>query len=339
MRVVTGGTRAATATLPSVVGMTALVAQHVRKTYRTRRRGRPPVVALDDVSLTVAPGEVAGVLGRNGAGKSTTVELLAGVRAPDAGWVRVLGLDPRGDRARVRTVLGVQLQAASLHGALTVRELVRLYRSFYRTGLDPDRLVERVGLGASRDTRFERLSGGQQQRVSVALALVGAPRAVILDELTTGLDPEARRSMWALVEDLRADGVTVLLVSHLMEEVERLCDHVTILDAGRVVARGTSAELIDRAGLRPTVTLRSDDPGAVDLLAALPGVERVDAAGSRLTVTAAPAPVTSAPPVDLLQTVGAALAAAGVVATETRLRRPTLDDAFLALTGSPLEAP
>ncbi|HWV79586.1 MAG TPA: ABC transporter ATP-binding protein, partial [Isoptericola sp.] len=236
--------------------MTALVAQHLRKTYRPRRRGGAPVVALDDVSLSVGPGEVAGVLGRNGAGKSTTVELLAGTRAPDAGRVRVLGLDPRADRGRVRGVLGVQLQGASLHGALTVRELVRLYRSFYPRGLAPDRLIERVGLGPSRDVRFEKLSGGQQQRVSVALALVGAPRAVVLDELTTGLDPQARRSMWSLVEDLRADGVTVLLVSHLMEEVERLCDHLTILDAGRVVARGTAAELVDRAGLRPTVTLR-----------------------------------------------------------------------------------
>lgn len=336
MQVVTGGTRGTAARVPSVDAMNALVAQHLHKTYPRRGRGRPPKVAVDDVSLSVAPGEVAGVLGRNGAGKSTTVELLAGARAPDSGRVRVLGLDPRAERGRVRGVLGVQLQGASLHGALTVRELVRLYRSFYPRGLDPDRLVERVGLGPSRDTRFEKLSGGQQQRVSVALALVGAPRAVILDELTTGLDPEARRSMWSLVEDLRADGVTVLLVSHLMEEVERLCDHVTILDAGRVVARGTTAQLIERAGLRPAVTLRSDDPAAADLLARLPGVEHVDVSGPRLTVTTAG---TSAPgDGDLLREVGAALAAAGVVATETQLRRPTLDDAFLALTGSSLEA-
>ncbi|SKC67923.1 ABC-2 type transport system ATP-binding protein [Krasilnikoviella flava] len=334
----TGGTRGGVGRVPSVVGMTALVAQHLRKTYRSRGRGRPPVVALDDVSLTVGPGEVAGVLGRNGAGKSTTVELLAGARTPDSGQVRVLGLDPRTDRGRVRGVLGVQLQGASLHGALTVRELVRLYRSFYARGLDPDRLVERVGLGSSRDTRFEKLSGGQQQRVSIALALVGAPRAVILDELTTGLDPEARRTMWALVEDLRADGVTVLLVSHLMEEVERLCDHVTILDAGRVVSRGTAAQLVERAGLRPTVTLRTDDPTAADLLARLAAVERVDAAGPRLTVTGASSGPQDPRHGDLLHEVGAALAAAGVVATETQLRRPTLDDAFLTLTGSPLEA-
>lgn len=328
----TGGTRGGGGPVRSVAAMTALVAQHLRKTYRSRRRGDPPVVALDDVSLSVGPGEVAGVLGRNGAGKSTTVELLAGARAPDAGRVRVLGLDPRADRGRVRGVLGVQLQGASLHGALTVRELVRLYRSFYPRGLEPDRLIERVGLGASRDTRFEKLSGGQQQRVSVALALVGAPRAVVLDELTTGLDPEARRSMWSLVEDLRADGVTVLLVSHLMEEVERLCDHLTILDAGCVVARGTAAELVNRAGLRPTVILRTDDPATADLLARLPAVEHVDTAGPRLTVTGA-----GTRHDDLLQQVGAALASAGVVATETQLRLPTLDDAFLALTGSPLE--
>ncbi|MCA5893744.1 ABC transporter ATP-binding protein [Isoptericola sp. NEAU-Y5] len=315
--------------------MTALVAQHLRKTYR--RRGRPPMVALDDVSLSVARGEVVGLLGRNGAGKSTTVQLLAGARAPDSGRVRVLGLDPRADRRRVRSVLGVQLQGASLHGALTVRELVRLYRSFYRQGLDPDRLVERVGLGKARDTRFEQLSGGQQQRVSVALALVGEPRAVVLDELTTGLDPEARRSMWALVEDLRADGVTVLLVSHHMEEVERLCDRVTILDAGRVVASGSVAGLVDRAGLRPTVTLRTDDPAAADLLAGLPVVGHVDARGPRLVVTGSAGSAGTGPD-ELLREVGSALARAGVVATETQLRRPGLDDAFLALTGSTLEA-
>ncbi|MEN5072595.1 ABC transporter ATP-binding protein [Isoptericola cucumis] len=225
---------------------TAIEATALHKTYR--RRGRT-TVAVDDVGLRVEVGEIVGLLGRNGAGKSTTVELVAGLRSPDRGVARVLGLDPRADRATVRGVLGVQLQTPRLHDALTVRELVRLHRSFYPAGRDPDALIEAVGLTDSRDTRFEKLSGGQQQRTSVAVALVGDPRVVILDELTTGLDPEARRGMLAMVRRLREDGVTVLLVSHHMDEVERLCDRAVVLDAGRVVAEGTPAALVAQAGL------------------------------------------------------------------------------------------
>lgn len=230
--------------------MEALEVHDLHKRYRRRRRGAgpPQTVAADGIGLTVAPGQVVGLLGRNGAGKTTTVEILAGLRRPDRGTVRVLGLDPRHDRRRVRTVLGVQLQESHLHSALTVRELVRLYRSFHRSGRDVEELIDAVGLTDVATTRFERLSGGQQQRTSIALALVGAPRAVVLDELTTGLDPAARRRMWALVESLRADGVAVLLVSHHMDEVERLCDRITILDAGRVVAQGSPDALIEQAG-------------------------------------------------------------------------------------------
>lgn len=205
-------------------------------------------VAVDDVALTVHRGEIVGVLGRNGAGKTTLVETIAGLRVPDAGAVRVLGLDPAVDRARLAHALGVQLQAAVAHPMLRVRELVRLYRSFYADGHDPDAVIERVGLTDARRTRFEVLSGGQQQRLSIALALVGKPRAVILDELSTGLDPEARRSMWEIVADMRADGVAVILVSHSMDEVARLCDRIVLLDHGRVVARGTVDEIIAAAG-------------------------------------------------------------------------------------------
>lgn len=247
----TGGTRAPTAGVPSVEDVDAIRAHRLRKSYRRRGRGGGRVVAVDDLDLTVGSGEVVGLLGRNGAGKTTVVEMISGLRAPDRGRVRVLGLDPRADRARVRGVLGVQLQAPRLHDALTVRELVRLHRSFYPAGRDPDELIDALGLGEVRDTRFEKLSGGQQQRTSVAVALVGAPRVVVLDELTTGLDPEARRAMWALVQDLRDGGASVLLVSHHMDEVERLCDRVTVLDAGRVVARGTPTSLVARAGLGP----------------------------------------------------------------------------------------
>ncbi len=205
-------------------------------------------VAVDDLSLRIDTGEVFGVLGTNGAGKTTTVEIIAGLRRPDRGRVAVLGLDPGRDRARVRQVLGVQLQQATLHGALTVAELVALYRSFYPDPRPAEELLALVGLGDQRDTRFEALSGGQQQRLSVALALAGRPRVVILDELSTGLDPRARRRMWTSIERLRAEDVTVVLVSHSMEEVERLCDRVALLHGGQAVAVGTPAELVALAG-------------------------------------------------------------------------------------------
>ncbi|WP_277211610.1 ABC transporter ATP-binding protein [Isoptericola croceus] len=232
--------------------MTAIRATNLRKEFR--RRGRT-TVAVDDVSLHVEVGEIVGLLGRNGAGKSTTVDLVSGLRAPEAGTVRVLGHDPRADRAKVRGVLGVQLQQPRLHDALTVREVVRLHRSFYPTGREPDELIEAMGLTDSRSTPFADLSGGQMQRTSIAVALVGNPRVVILDELTTGLDPEARRGMLDLVRGLREDGTTVLLVSHHMDEVEKLCDRAVVLDAGRVVAENTPAGLAVDAGLAPDAGL------------------------------------------------------------------------------------
>lgn len=217
----------------------AVVVENIVKRYRD-------TVAVDDVSFTVAPGEVLGVLGPNGAGKSTLVEIITGLRVPDSGQVQVLGLDPRGDRKAVRQILGVQLQEALLHDALTVAELVDMYRSFYPDPRPADEVLAMVDLEGKRDTRFESLSGGQQQRLSIALALVGHPRVVILDELTTGLDPRARRRIWASVEALRSE--TVLLVSHAMDEVEHLCDRVVIIDTGRVVATGTPEEVTAAAG-------------------------------------------------------------------------------------------
>ncbi|ACQ82044.1 ABC transporter related [Beutenbergia cavernae DSM 12333] len=303
--------------------MTAIHVHELRKRYGPR-------VAVDGVGLTVRPGEVFGILGRNGAGKTTTVEAIAGLRRPDAGTVRVLGLDPWRDRLRLRQVLGVQLQDTQLHHALTVHELVRLYRTFYASGAVVSDLIEAVGLSTHRDVRFERLSGGQQQRLSIALALVGRPRVVILDELTSGLDPEARRHIWAIVEDLRDDGVTVLLVSHLMEEVERLCDRVALLERGRLVATDTPSGLVERAGLGQRVRFRvaSGAPFDAGLVRDLPQVEQVEVRGDEVSVHGGG---------DLLGEVSTALVRAGVVATETRLERATLDDAFLALTGSALE--
>ncbi|SEF79421.1 ABC-2 type transport system ATP-binding protein [Nonomuraea solani] len=303
----------------------AVEADGLHKRYRAK-------VAVDDVSLSIQGGEIFGILGRNGAGKTTTVELIAGLRRPDRGTVRVLGVDAHRDRARLRQILGVQLQESQLHAALTVTELVRLYRTFYRDPLDAGELIESVGLTASRGTRFQNLSGGQQQRLSIALALVGRPRVVILDELTTGLDPEARRQMWATVAALRENGVTVLLVSHAMEEVERLCDRVALLDAGRVVALDSPAGLVRRAGFAQRVTFVPAGPvpeGLLEgLLEGLGEVERVRADGGRVVVEGRD---------DLLQAVSVALVRAGVVVTETRGERATLDDAFVALTGRHLE--
>jgi ABC-2 type transport system ATP-binding protein len=219
----------------------AIHAEHLHKRYGHK-------VAVDDVSLRVEPGEVLGVLGTNGAGKTTTVEMIAGIRKPDRGRVSLLGMDPQRDRAKVRQVLGVQLQEATLHSALTVAELIGLYRTFYPDPRPAGELLELVGLDEQRAVRFEKLSGGQQQRLSIALALAGRPRVVILDELTTGLDPRARRRMWTTIEHLRTEGVTILLVSHTMEEVERLCDQVALIDDGRVIAVDTPGGMVARAG-------------------------------------------------------------------------------------------
>lgn len=300
--------------------MSVVEVQNLQKRYGS-------TVAVQDVSLRAEAGQVLGILGRNGAGKTTTVEMIAGVRIPDRGAVRVRGLDPVKDRAKVRQVLGVQLQHATLHDALTAGELARLYRTFYPHGRGPEEVLDLVGLSKHRKTRFAKLSGGQQQRLSIALALIGDPQVLILDELTTGLDPEARRQIWALVESVRAEGVTILLVSHQMEEVQRLSDQVAIIDAGRVVALGTSAELIARADLGERVRFRVPDPLPEGIFDDIPEAE-VHVDGEQVSVSGAG---------DLLQQVSTALVHGGVAATETRLEQADLEDAFLALTGRPLE--
>lgn len=217
----------------------AVEARHLGKKYKSK-------TAVADLSLSIAEGETFGVLGTNGAGKTTAVEMIAGLRRPDSGQVRILGLDPFTDRARVRQVLGVQLQEAYLHGSLTVRELVDLYRSFYPDPMDTEDALSIVELQEKAGTKFDNLSGGQMQRLSIVLALIGRPRVVILDELTTGLDPRARRRIWSTVESLTQQ--TVILVSHAMDEVERLCDRAALIDAGTIIAEGTPAHLRELAG-------------------------------------------------------------------------------------------
>ena len=221
--------------------MTVLEIEGLRQVYRS-------TVAVDGVSLSVAEGEVLGLLGPNGSGKTTTVETAVGLRRCRDGSVRLWGLDPFAQRSRVRRHVGVQLQESQLHGYLTVREVLTLHASFHPDPVPVDDLLADLGLGKVEGVRFDDLSGGQQQRVSIAAALVGRPRLAVLDELTTGLDPRARRTVWGLVERLRVDGVTVVLVSHAMDEVERLCDRVVVLVDGRVAAHGRPADLLERTG-------------------------------------------------------------------------------------------
>jgi ABC-2 type transport system ATP-binding protein len=217
-------------------GMPVVTVERLSKSYGDR-------VAVDGVSFAVHGGEIFGILGPNGAGKTTLVESIAGLRTPDAGRIDVLGLDPTRRPARLRELVGVQLQAARLPEKLRAGEALELYGSFYAAPADWRGLASELGLSGQLDVPFGKLSGGQRQRLSIALALVGAPRIAILDELTTGLDPAARREAWTLIERVRERGVTVLLVTHFMEEAERLCDRVALIDSGRLAGLGAPREL------------------------------------------------------------------------------------------------
>ena len=284
-------------------------------------------VAVDDVSLTVGRGEILGILGPNGAGKTTTVECLAGLQTPDAGSVQVLGLDPRRDVEAVRQVLGIQLQESRLPAKIRVEEALRLYASFYADPADVEELIALLGLGQKRRTAFDDLSGGQQQRLSIALALVGRPQVVVLDELTTGLDPRGRRETWALVERVRDSGVTVLLVTHFMDEAEHLCDRIVVIDSGRVVAEGTPAQL-RAAGAEPSLRLRlpaGAPEGTADVLRALPEVSAVVGDDGELHVRGDHR---------VLPAVVAALDARGVVPTELTTLTRSLEDVFVDVTGA-----
>ncbi|WP_028851277.1 ABC transporter ATP-binding protein [Thermocrispum municipale] len=286
-------------------------------------------VAVDDVSFSVEKGEIFGILGPNGAGKTTTVECIEGLRVPDRGKVSVLGMDPRTDRAGVTRKLGAQLQESQLPDKLRVGEAMELFASFYPDPADPEQLLETLGIADKRDTPFRKLSGGQKQRLSIALALVGNPEIAVLDELTTGLDPQARRDTWDLIEDVRDRGVTILLVTHFMEEAERLCDRLALIDRGRVVALDSPSGLVAKVDDEQRIRFRPSEPIAEDELLALPEVHSVTKSGSHLVVTGDG---------NALHAVTSLLARKHIVASELRLEQSTLDDAFLALTGRGLEA-
>ena len=297
---------------------TVISVEHLHKAYGT-------TVAVDDVSFSVTAGEIFGILGRNGAGKTTTVECLSGLRVPDRGRFHVLGLDPLADRRELHERVGVQLQESALPPKIRVGEAVELYASFYRQPADLGHLLGVLGLDAKRGSYFRDLSGGQKQRLSIVLALIGQPEIAILDELTTGLDPEARRETWGLIEGIRDSGVTIVLVTHFMEEAERLCDRVALIDRGKVIALGPPAHLGELAATSKRIRLRASDRLSDDALRGLPEVSAVEHHGSDLVVVGSG---------NLVTAVVLAFDRAGLVAEDVRTETSTLEDAFLALTAA-----
>ncbi len=293
----------------------AVSVQHLVKKY-----GR--LFAVNDVSISIHEGEIFGIIGPNGAGKTTTVECISGLRAPDSGSISVYGLSPLKDRNKIREFVGVQLQESALPPRIKVREVVRLFASFYTNPLDPDELLESLGIKQIANSVFKDLSGGQKQRVSVALALVGNPSLAILDELTTGLDPEARREIWSLIERMRDRGVTVILVTHFMDEAERLCDRLALINHGTVVTLDTPEAIAAQAG-GSRVRFVPSQPVNDEILRAIPGVVEIERKERYVTVRGTG---------DLAGSLINALAASGVRVSEIEARAGNLDDAFIKLT-------
>ncbi len=292
--------------------------QSIRKTY-----GR--VVAVDNVSFDVHEGEIFGLIGPNGAGKTTAMECIEGLTIPDAGAVSILGLDPIRDVYALQERIGVQLQEAQLQKRITVQEAVSFWTSLYRTTVDGDQLLEQLGLTAKRTAWFMTLSGGQKQRLFIALALINDPELVFLDELTTGLDPQARRAIWDLVLGIQARGKTVILTTHLMEEAERLCNRVAIIDRGRIVDIGAPTELVRRHCPDRTVIVTTGDPSAAARFRALSRVRSIDERGRELRIHGRDDEFV----MDLIQCV----ADHQIRVADFRTEAPTLEDVFLKLTG------
>jgi len=298
----------------------------LRKTYGV-------TVAVDEVSFEVGDGEIFGMVGPNGAGKTTTIECLEGLRKPDSGTVRVLGLDPQRDEQTLRQRTGMQLQQSNLPERMRVWEALDLYASFYPKAADWKDLLAQLGLEEKRHTAFTKLSGGQKQRLFIALALLPDPQLVFLDELTTGLDPQARHAIWDLVRDVRARGKTVLLTTHFMEEAERLCDRVAILDHGRIVALDTPAALIHSRDAEERVVF-SLDGGLLSMVEeplsrlALDRGGRLEVQGGQMTVHGK-----NGRQVPLVSEVVSLLGREGIQFRDLRTEQPTLEDVFLRLTG------
>lgn len=301
--------------------------ENLQKSYGT-------TVAVADVSFEVFEGEIFGMVGPNGAGKTTTIECIEGLRKPDSGTLRVLNLDPIRDERQLRPLLGVQLQEANLPEHLKVWEALDLYASFYPHTLDMSELIEALGLADKRETTFRKLSGGQKQRLFIALALLNDPQLVFLDELTTGLDPQARHAIWDIVRAIRKRGKSVFLTTHFMEEAERLCDHVAILDHGQIVALDTPANLIESLDLEERITFRVTQGQFSEKLLQLPRVLRIETIDDQVVVSGKSGSSNGHNP--LVTDVVNSLTAGGVQFNNLRTEPPNLEDVFLNLTGREL---
>ncbi len=299
--------------------MAAVVVEDLQKSYGDLR-------AVDGLSFSVEEGEVFGLLGPNGAGKTTTVEILIGLRQRDGGNARVMGLDPARESEAVKARIGVQLQQTQLYPLLNVEEILRLFASFYRNSAPTDDLLALVGLRERRKAKYQHLSGGQKQRLSLALTLINDPDLVFLDEPTTGLDPQARRALWDIVERMRDQGKTVLLTTHYMEEAEVLCQRVAIIDHGRILALGTPRDLVDEYVPERAIEIPLADSGAQGRLESLPAVSRVDVENGSAAIHTT----------NIRETMTAMLQESGDAAMsldDLRIQRGTLEDVFLHLTG------
>jgi ABC-2 type transport system ATP-binding protein len=297
--------------VPSIISV-----KNLRKTY-----GR--TIAVDDISFEVEEGEIFGLLGPNGAGKTTTVECLQALRQPDSGDIRVLGLDPRTEASELQRRVGSQLQESALPDRIKVWEALDLFASVAPEPLDWRVLIEQWGLAEKRKASFSALSGGQRQRLFIALALVNNPKVVFLDEMTTGLDPAARRVAWDLIRAIRKGGTTVVLVTHFMDEAENLCDRVAIVDRGKIIAADSPQGLIARHTSEVRVIFTTDRSG-LEWLGTIPGVTKVTKNGPRVEVEG------SGP---VLALVASALVEHGIVPADLRAEQPSLEDVFLKLTG------
>lgn len=298
--------------------MPVVQVEHLHKVYGH-------VIAVDDITFEVQQGEIFGMVGPNGAGKTTTIECLEGLRRPEQGQVSVLGLNPQTDGYALRERIGMQLQDSALPDRIRVWEALDLYASFYRHSVAWQPLLERIGLADKRNAHFAKLSGGQKQRLFVALALLNDAELIFLDELTTGLDPQARRAMWDLVREMRDEGRTVFLTTHFMEEAERLCDRVAIIDRGRIIALDSPENLIQSLGVDSRVIFSVDGVFTPELLQTLEGVRRVERSGERVIVYGQGETLVS----EVINT----LTRSGLRFRDLRTEQPTLDDVFLTVTG------
>ena len=298
--------------------MPVIKVEHLRKVY-----GK--VVAVNDISFEVQEGEIFGMVGPNGAGKTTTIECLESLRNPDSGKISVLGLNPRNDGYTLRERIGIQLQEATLYDRIRVWEALDLFTSFYHHSIDWNSLLETLGLEDKRNSYINKLSGGQKQRLYIALALVNDPELIFLDELTTGLDPQGRRMMWKLVQDIRNQGKTVFLTTHYMEEAEQLCNRVAIIDRGNIIALDTPENLIRSLGVDSRIIFSVKEPFEIDHLKKLKRVSRVECSNERVIVYGQGE--------KLVGEVVNMLTVDGVHFYNLRTEQPTLDDVFLTLTG------